>query len=328
MTAPILISAEELRELLSGEVRPCVLDVRYRLGFADGHDQYLAGHIPGAVFADLEEDLAGHGAPSDGRHPLPDDAALEASARAWGIRAGQTVVVYDDARSLPASRAWWALRRAGIDDVRLLDGGLAAWIEAGGAVAPGEVVPEPGDVTLTRPGAAGVLTAGQVAEWDGILLDARAPERFRGESEPIDPFAGHIPGARNLPISEMLTEDGRFRSPERIAAAFAAVGVGSGPGVGPGVGSGSGSGVDSGSGAGSGPGAEAGVGALPGSGVDALPDADGEKVEARIAAYCGSGVTAAQLALAGALIGRDVAVFPGSWSAWSNTPGLPVATGE
>lgn len=322
MTAPILISAEELRELLSGEVRPRVLDVRYRLGFADGHDEYLAGHIPGAVFADLEGDLAGHGAPSDGRHPLPDDAALEVSARAWGIRAGQTVVVYDDARSLPASRAWWALRRAGIDDVRLLDGGLSAWIAAGGAVEPGEVVPEPGDVTLTRPGAAGVLTAGQVAEWEGILLDARAPERFRGESEPIDPVAGHIPGARNLPISEMLTEDGRFRSPERIAAAFAAVGVGSGPGVGSGVGSGSG--------------AEAGVGALPGSGADtlpglgadALPDAGGEEVEARIAAYCGSGVTAAQLALAGALIGRDVVVFPGSWSAWSNTPGLPVATGE
>lgn len=287
MTAPILISAEELRELLV-ESSPRVLDVRYRLGFTDGHEQYLAGHIPGAVFADLEGELAGHGAPSEGRHPLPDDAALEASARGWGIHAGQTVVVYDDARSLPASRAWWALRRAGIGDVRLLDGGLAAWIVAGGAVDPGEVVPEPGDVVLARPGAVGVLTTGQVAEWDGILLDARAPERFRGESEPIDPVAGHIPGARNLPISEVLTEDGRFRSPERIAAAFAAVGAGSGAGAG----------VDAGAG------------------------------EARIAAYCGSGVTAAQLALAGALIGREVVVFPGSWSAWSNTPGLPVATGE
>lgn len=287
MTAPILISAEELRELLV-ESSPRVLDVRYRLGFTDGHEQYLAGHIPGAVFADLEGELAGHGAPSEGRHPLPDDAALEASARGWGIHAGQTVVVYDDARSLPASRAWWALRRAGIGDVRLLDGGLAAWTTAGGALDPGEVVPEPGDVVLARPGAAGVLATGQVAEWDGILLDARAPERFRGESEPIDPIAGHIPGARNLPISEVLAEDGRFRPPERIAAAFAAAGVGSGAGA----------------------------------------DVDAGAGEARIAAYCGSGVTAAQLALAGALIGREVVVFPGSWSAWSNTPGLPVATGE
>ncbi|GAA1779663.1 sulfurtransferase [Leucobacter iarius] len=290
MTAPILISAEELRTWLDSDEPPRVLDVRYRLGFSDGHEQYLAGHISGAVFADLEGEFARHGAPSDGRHPLPGDAALEVAARGWGIRDGQTVVVYDDARSLPASRAWWALRRAGIGDVRLLDGGLAAWIAAGGAVDPGEVVPEPGDVVLARPGAAGVLTTGQVAEWDGILLDARAPERFRGESEPIDPIAGHIPGARNLPISEVLTEDGRFRSPERIAAAFASAGVGSGAGAGAGV--------------------DAGAG------------------ETRIAAYCGSGVTAAQLALAGALIGREVVVFPGSWSAWSNTPGLPVATGE
>lgn len=294
MTAPILISAEELRELLSGDPPPRVLDVRYRLGATDGREQYLTGHIPGAVFADLEGELAGHGAPSDGRHPLPDDAALESAARGWGIRAGQTVVVYDDARSLPASRAWWALRRAGIGDVRLLDGGLAAWIAVGGAVEPGEVVPEPGDVVLARPGAAGVLSAEQVAEWDGILLDARAPERFRGESEPIDPVAGHIPGARNLPISEVLEPDGRFRSPDRIAAAFAA------------------------------------VGAAPGHAPDAgaMPGADGAPGGARIAAYCGSGVTAAQLALAGALIGLEVAVFPGSWSAWSNTPGLPVATGE
>ena len=279
MTAPILISADELRTRLGADEPPRVLDVRYRLGFTDGHEQYLQGHVPGAVFADLEGEFAGHGAPSDGRHPLPDDAALEEAARRWGIRAGQPVVVYDDSRSLPASRAWWALRRAGIADVRLLDGGLAAWRAAGGALEAGAVVPDRGDVVLLRPGAAGILTTDQVAEWEGILLDARAPERFRGEIEPIDPVAGHIPGARNLPIADLLEPDGRFRSPERIAAAFAAVG------------------------------AEAG-GGTP------------------IAAYCGSGVTAAQLALAGAIIGREVTVFPGSWSAWSNTPGLPVATGE
>lgn len=271
-----LITAAELLALLAEGTEPRILDVRYRLGHTDGHENYLAGHLPGAVFADLEAELAAHGAPSDGRHPLPSDEELEQAARRWGIRQGQTVVVYDDTRSLPASRAWWALRRAGVADVRVLDGGLSAWRAAGGAVEEGEVVPPPGDVVLGRPGAADVLDTDEVAAWTGVLLDARAPERFRGETEPIDPVAGHIPGARNLPITEVLTDDGRFRSPSEIEAAFEAVGAGE---------------------------------------------------EVPIAAYCGSGVTAAQLALAGALIGREVTVYPGSWSAWSNTPGRPVEVG-
>ena len=202
------------------------------------------------MFADLEEELAGHGAPSDGRHPLPSDEALQAAARRWGIRQGQPVVVYDDSRSLPASRAWWALQRAGVDHVRVLDGGLSAWRAAGDAVEQGEVVPPPGDAVLTSPGSADILDTDQVAGWGGVLLDARAPERFRGEVEPIDPVAGHIPGARNLPITEVLTADGRFREPEEILAAF---------------------------------------------------EVAGAAEEVPIAAYCGSGVTAAQLALAGAL---------------------------
>lgn len=276
MAASALISAAELRSLLDDGAPVRVLDVRYRLGFADGHENYLAGHVPGAVFADLEADLAGHGDPSDGRHPLPDDAALEAAARRWGIGRDQAVVVYDDSRSLPASRAWWALQRAGVADVRVLDGGLSAWRAAGGALEAGEVVPEPGDVVLGRPGADDVLGTEDVALWTGVLLDARAPERFRGETEPIDPVAGHIPGARSLPIAEVLDDDGRFLPPTGIFAAFEAAGA-------------------------------------------------GENVP--IAAYCGSGVTAAQLALAGALIGREVTVYPGSWSAWSNTPGRPVETG-
>ncbi|WP_460004697.1 sulfurtransferase [Microbacterium xylanilyticum] len=271
-----LITVAELVALLAEGTEPRILDVRYRLGHSDGHENYLAGHLPGAVFADLEAELAAHGAPSDGRHPLPSDEELEQAARRWGIRQGQTVVVYDDTRSLPASRAWWALRRAGVVDVRVLDGGLSAWRAAGGAVEEGEVVPPPGDVVLGRPGAADVLDTDEVAAWTGVLLDARAPERFRGETEPIDPVAGHIPGARNLPITEVLTDDGRFRSPSEIEAAFEAVGVGE---------------------------------------------------EVPIAAYCGSGVTAAQLALAGALIGREVTVYPGSWSAWSNTPRRPVEVG-
>ncbi|MBS1908119.1 MAG: sulfurtransferase [Actinobacteria bacterium] len=273
---PDLITSAELRRLLESHADIRILDVRYRLGFTDGHENYLAGHIPGAVFADLEGDLAGHGAPSDGRHPLPADEELEQAARRWGIRQGQMVVVYDDARSLPASRAWWALRRAGVTDVRVLDGGLGAWRALGAAIEKGEIMPAVGDVVLGRPGSVDVLDADQVAGWGGVLLDARAPERFRGESEPIDPVAGHIPGARNLPIADVLTADGRFRGPSAIVAAFEAVGAGE---------------------------------------------------EVPIAAYCGSGVTAAQLALAGALIGREVTVYPGSWSAWSNTPGRPVETG-
>ncbi|MDQ4213888.1 sulfurtransferase [Microbacterium capsulatum] len=276
MTASVLITADDLRALLAGGAGIRILDVRYRLGFTDGHEDYLAGHIPGAVFADLEADLAGHGEPSDGRHPLPSDAALEEAARRWGIGQGQTVVVYDDSRSLPASRAWWALSRAGIADVRVLDGGLGAWRAIGAATEEGEVTPPRGDVVLGRPGATDVLSTEQVAGWGGVLLDARAPERFRGETEPIDPVAGHIPGARNLPIADLLTDDGRFRSPEEILSAFEVVGA-----------------------------------------AEEVP----------IAAYCGSGVTAAQLALAGALIGREVTVYPGSWSAWSNTPGRPIEVG-
>lgn len=271
-----LITAAELRTLVEEGGDPRILDVRYRLGFTDGQEDYRAGHLPGAVFADLEAELAAHGVPSEGRHPLPSDEDLAQAARRWGIRQAQTVVVYDDARSLPASRAWWALRRAGVVDVRVLDGGLGAWRAAGGALEAGEVVPPLGDVVLTRPGTADVLDADGVAAWTGVLLDARAPERFRGEAEPIDPVAGHIPGARNLPIAEVLTADGRFRSPSEIEAAFESVGAGE---------------------------------------------------EVPIAAYCGSGVTAAQLALAGALIGREVTVYPGSWSAWSNTPGRPVEVG-
>ena len=275
MRTSALITIPELQALLDEGAPVRILDVRYRLGFTDGHENYLAGHLPGAVFADLEEDLAGHGAPSDGRHPLPSDEALQAAARRWGIGQGQAVVVYDDSRSLSASRAWWALSRAGVD-VRVLDGGLAAWRAAGGAIEQGEVVPPAGDVVLERPGTGDVLSTEQVSGWGGVLLDARAPERFRGETEPYDPIAGHIPGARNLPIAEVLTADGRFRTPEEILAAF---------------------------------------------------EVAGAAEEVPIAAYCGSGVTAAQLALAGALIGREVTVYPGSWSAWSNTPGVPVETG-
>ncbi|WP_309128968.1 sulfurtransferase [Microbacterium sp.] len=271
-----LISVAELRDRLD-EVR--VLDARWELGRDDGREQYLAGHIPGAVFVDVENELSRHGEPAEGRHPLPADADLATAARRWGIRGGVPVVVYDDHRMLAASRAWWALRRAGLADVRVLDGGWPAWQAAGGAVQTDDVVPEPGDIALGSPGERGTIDTYGAAAWPdkGVLLDVRAAERYRGETEPFDPVAGHIPGARNLPIGRLLTDDGRFRPATEIAAAFADVGAGEGVAV---------------------------------------------------AAYCGSGITAAQLALAGALVGRDVTVYPGSWSAWSNTPGRPVASGD
>lgn len=269
-----LISAAELREHL-GEFH--VLDARWSLGRTDGHEQYLAGHIPGAVFLDVERDLTRHGEPHEGRHPLPDDAALAAAARRWGVRQGARVVIYDDDRMLPASRAWWALRRAGLA-VQVLDGGWQAWLSIGGEIETGETTAPEGDVVLGSPGDSGIIDTRSAATWAdaGVLLDARVAERYRGEAEPIDPIAGHIPGARNLPIARVLTDDGRFRPASDIAEAFDAVGAGEGTAV---------------------------------------------------AAYCGSGITAAQLALAGALAGREVTVYPGSWSAWSNTPGRPVATG-
>lgn len=271
-----LITVAELRDRL-GDVH--LLDARWQLGRDDGREQYLAGHIPGAVFIDVERELSRHGEAHEGRHPLPDDAALAAAARRWGIRRGAGVVVYDDHRMLAASRAWWALRRAGIADVRVLDGGWPAWLASGGETATGDVHPAEGDIELSHPGSDGVIDTEGAARWpeSGLLLDARAAERYRGETEPIDPIPGHIPGARNLPIGLLLTDDGRFAPDEDIAAAFQRVGA-----------------------------------------DERTP----------VAAYCGSGITAAQLALAGAIVGRDITVYPGSWSAWSNTPGQPVATGE
>ncbi|GLK99300.1 hypothetical protein GCM10017581_010410 [Dactylosporangium matsuzakiense] len=221
-TNPILVTAGELAGL---DAR--LLDVRWRLGDPDGHAHYLDGHIPGAVYVDLDTDLAAPAAAGQGRHPLPDVADLQAAARRWGIRAGDTVVAYDDNGNLAAARAWWLLRWAGIADVRLLDGGLAAWRAAGRPIATGEEKAEPGDVVLTGgslpstgpDGAAGLVAA------DGVLLDARAAERYRGEPNAIDPRPGHIPGAVSAPTSDNLTAEGTFRPASELAERFTALGV-------------------------------------------------------------------------------------------------------
>ena len=232
--ADVLISAADLRAMLERGERPAILDVRWRLDTPDGHDAYLAGHLPGAVYVSMEDDLTDHTATGRGRHPLPDGADLQASARRWGLRQGQPVVVYDDWNRAGSARAWWVLTAAGLAGVRILDGGLPAWTAAGGDLQTGPVAPEPGDVTITHAdlyaGARRTLTADQVPAV-ATLLDARAPERFRGESEPVDPVAGHIPGAANLPSTAVLAADGTFLPETEIAALLAARGGGAEVGV-------------------------------------------------------------------------------------------------
>ncbi|MCD0449254.1 sulfurtransferase [Actinocorallia sp. API 0066] len=222
-----------LKVALDGPDKPVVLDVRWALGDPHGREHYRAGHLPGAVFADLEHDLSGPATPEGGRHPLPDVAALEKAARGWGITQGGPVVVYDNSGGLAAARAWWLLRWAGVADVRILDGSLSTWTAAGLPLETGEAAPEPGDVVLSG-GHLPVLSADEAAALahDGVLLDARAPERYRGETEPVDPRPGHIPGARNAPATANLGKDGRFAPPEVLRARYGALGAVRGAAVG------------------------------------------------------------------------------------------------
>lgn len=289
MTRSGLIGVDEL--LAAGErAEVTVLDVRYRTGAGpSGAGAFAAGHVPGAVYVDLDRALAAPpGDGSRGRHPLPDTAAFEAAMRGAGVRDDRPVVVYDDWAGHAAARCWWLLRYHGHPDVRVLDGGWSAWQEAGAPVATG---PGPGpESTAEQPGTftahPGALPAVDVTtlqalahqhESAPVVVDARAAERYRGEVEPIDPVAGHVPGAVNVPTSRNLTAEGRFRTPEELAAVYAE------------------------------------VGAVPG---------------AEVVVYCGSGVTAAHDVLALELAGVRAALYPGSWSEWVADPDRPVATGE
>lgn len=224
----VLISATELADQLS---RPDlqVLDVRWTVMQPDGRPDYLAGHIPGAVFVDMDTELSDHSVTGRGRHPLPSPAALQAAARRWGINPGDTVVVYDDWNAQAAARAWWLLRAGGVTEVLLLDGGWAAWKRAGLPTATGDVAPEPGTVTISSldalPTADINAVAAQAAGEDHVVLDARAGARYRGDEEPLDPRAGHIPGAVSAPTSENLSADGTFLPVAELRARFAAVGA-------------------------------------------------------------------------------------------------------
>ena len=280
---PILIQPDELAERLDAErnggatTRTVVLDVRWTLAEPDGSAAFREGHVPTAVYVDLDQELADHHVRGEGRHPLPSEAALTAAMRRWGLHDGDTVVVTDDVGNQSSARAWWLLRHAGVADVRMLDGALGAWRASGHPLETGETSPVPGDATA-RYGSMPVIDIDAAADLaaGGVLLDARAAARYRGEVEPIDPRAGHIPGARSAPSAENLDELGRFLSPDALRARFAAAGAHSG---------------------------------------------------VRVAAYCGSGVTAAHEVAALALAGIDAALYPGSWSQWSNDPTRPVAIG-
>ncbi len=219
MTSP-LISVAELREAAPSVT---ILDIRYKTGGRSGPGEYSLGHVPGAVYVDLDTELAS--APgAGGRHPLPTPEAFEAAMRRAGVRQDRPVVVYDDWTGLAAGRAWWLLRFHGLHDVRVLDGGWTAWVEAGGEVERGVTLsPVAGDFTA-RPGQLAVVEAERVLDVP-VLVDARTPERYRGETEPIDAVAGHVPGAVNVPTSTNLDATGRFRSPDQLKALYEAAGV-------------------------------------------------------------------------------------------------------
>jgi len=226
----VLITATELARRLADGEPVTILDVRWQLTEPDGRSAYERGHIPGAVYVSLEDELSDHAVTGRGRHPLPSGRDVEAAGRRWGLRQGVPVVVYDDWNRAGSARAWWVLTAAGIADVRILDGGLAAWSDD---LESGSVATSPGDMTVVHDdlyaGALPTLTADQAT---GVsLIDARAPERFRGDVEPIDPVAGHIPGARNVPSTRLLDTDGRFLADTQIAGVSGPVGAYCGSGV-------------------------------------------------------------------------------------------------
>ncbi|MFE6532442.1 sulfurtransferase [Streptomyces rochei] len=225
-----IISAPELADELAGGAPPVLLDVRWQLSTAktagappfDGRAEYAAGHLPGAVFVDLDKELAS--APgAGGRHPLPDVAEFGAAMRRAGVSSGRPVVVYDGGQGWAAARAWWLLRWTGHPNVRVLDGGLPAWE---GPLSTDVPVPEEGDF-VPEPGASGLLDADGAAALarSGVLFDARAGERYRGEVEPIDPVGGHIPGALSAPTTDNVAADGRFRPAEELRARFESLGA-------------------------------------------------------------------------------------------------------
>jgi thiosulfate/3-mercaptopyruvate sulfurtransferase len=311
----VLISPTELAELLRSDQPSVVADVRWNLGGPPGKPEFVASHIPGAVWVDLETQLGGPPGVG-GRHPLPAVAIFEQAMRDIGVCQDSLVVAYDAANSQAASRLWWLLTDSGHRSVRVLDGGFAAWRAAGlptvsraavvrtsertrsssasddeqgglqgakrseqsNTVSGPSTPPARGDF-VARPGQRPQLDAAEISARLGrsdapTLVDVRTAERYSGENEPIDPVAGHIPGALNLPWKSLVDADGRFLPPAEIARLYAeAVGT------------------------------------------------------AAAVLYCGSGVTATHSVVALESAGLTAALYPGSWSEWISDPSRPIATG-
>ncbi|MET9081650.1 sulfurtransferase [Streptomyces sp. NPDC004237] len=229
-----IITATELADDLTGPNPPVLLDVRWQLTppgtpAFDGRAAYTAGHLPGAVFVELDGELAS--APGErGRHPLPDLAVFGAAMRRAGVSAGRPVVVYDGGQGWAAARAWWLLRWTGHPDVRVLDGGLPSWE---GALSTDLIEPVQGDFE-PAPGAVPLLDADGAAGLarSGVLFDARAGERYRGDVEPIDRVGGHIPGAVSAPTTENVGPDGRFLPAAELQGRFKGLGASEGAEVG------------------------------------------------------------------------------------------------
>lgn len=284
----LLIDVQSLQQVLS-DPDWLVFDVRYALSDPHaGEQMYLQGHVPGAYFLDQSRHLAGHSTGTNGRHPLPERRTLWKLLQDHGINASSNIVVYDHSDGSFAARAWWLLRWLGCTKVRILDGGLQAWCQAGGALQAGPVerpASGQGEAISAEPDNAPAMptvTADEVqhhvSDTSRQLIDARAPERYRGEVEPIDPVAGRIPGALNRPVAANVQADGRFKPASRLRDEFKAL----------------------------------------------LGDRPGDQV----INYCGSGITACHNIFAMEVAGfGGAALYPGSWSEWCSDKQRPVETG-
>jgi thiosulfate/3-mercaptopyruvate sulfurtransferase len=238
-----LIQVDELARLLAGPeaARPVVLDVRYRMGTSARQREFEDNHLPGASYVAMDTQLATIRADGvGGRHPMPTAEAFSAAMRSAGVTMSRPVVAYDDWASLPASRVWWMLRHLGFLNVRVLDGGIAAWTASGQLTESGPVTPGAGDFTASSMGVGRLLDATGATRYAAghLLLDARPADRFRGENETIDAVAGHIPGAVSSPALANVDRHGRFLPAEELARRFHELGAEDGKTVGTYCGSG------------------------------------------------------------------------------------------
>ncbi len=229
-----LISAPTLHTLLSSGTAVLLCDCQFDLADATaGERAHAAGHLPGALYLHLDRELSAPRNGRNGRHPLPDRAAFAARLAALGLRDDLPVVVYDGTGGMYAARLWWMLRWVGHGAVQVLDGGLAAWHAAGGALQAGPTPPRPpGNVTL-RPPLVSLLGFDEVLAGLGqprrLVVDARAPDRFRGDNETLDPVGGHIPGALNRAFRLNLGADGCFKPADQLRTEWLALMAGRRP---------------------------------------------------------------------------------------------------